>query len=424
LVWTRQPPAEARARLDRFKDWIEPDSAGERLYLALQAWWGLFTGESPATLVTLAQRAAKGGKIWREYPDAPVPRVVSQVLRLTDELDAAERCNDEYFSIIGSHGSWASVSEGWAQGELAFLRGDVADAEAAARTAVEISREAGFPLALPLWLALLVEVLVERDDLAAADAELTRSGMDAVIPDGWWFGPLVFSRARLRLAGGRPREALEDLISFRDILAKAELRPEYHPALSYVALTLEGVGDHAEAKDVAEQELAGARAWGLPRRIGIALRTLGLIEGGERGLELLRESLSVLEPSPARLEHARTLAEYGAALRRANRRAEAREPLRAALEWARPAGALAIARRAHEELEATGEKLRPLLEGGIESLTPSERRVAALAAEGHTNREIAQSLFLSIKTVEGHLSNAYRKLDVSSRRELSAVLAS
>ena len=185
-----------------------------------------------------------------------------------------------------------------------------------------------------------------------------------------------------------------------------------------------GVGQHAEAKAVAEQELEGARAWGLARRIGIALRTLGLLEGGERGLELLRESLGVLEASPARLEHARTLAEYGAALRRANRRAEAREPLRAALDWARGSGALAVARRAHEELEATGEKLRPLLAGGVESLTPSERRVAALAADGHTNREIAQSLFLSVKTVEGHLSNAYRKLDISSRRELSAVLAS
>jgi DNA-binding CsgD family transcriptional regulator/tetratricopeptide (TPR) repeat protein len=424
LIWTRQSPAEARARLDRFKDWIEPDSPGERLYLALQAWWGLFTGEPRASLVTLAQRAVKGGKIWGENPDTPVPAVVTQVLRLTDELDAAERCHDEYLSIIGSHGSWATATEGWEQGELAFLRGDVADAEAAARTAVEVSREGGFPLALPPELALLVEVLVERDDLAAADAELTRSGMTAVMPDGWWFGPLVFSRARLRLAGGQPREALEDLMSFGGIAAKAGIRPEYHPALSYVALTLEGVGDSDQAKAVAEQEVAGARAWGLPRRIGIALRTLGLLEGGERGLELLRESLSVLEPSPARLEHARTLAEYGAALRRANRRAEAREPLRTALEWARPAGALAVARRAHEELEATGEKLRPLLEGGIDSLTPSERRVAALAAEGHTNREIAQSLFLSVKTVEGHLSNAYRKLDVSSRRELSAVLAS
>ena len=176
-----------------------------------------------------------------------------------------------------------------------------------------------------------------------------------------------------------------------------------HPALSYLALALDGVGQHAEAKAVAEQELEGARAWGLARRIGIALRTLGLLEGGERGLELLRESLGVLEASPARLEHARTLAEYGAALRRANRRADAREPLRAALDWARGSGALAVARRAHEELEATGEKLRPLLAGGVESLTPSERRVAALAAEGHTNREIAQSLFLSVKTVEGHL---------------------
>ena len=91
---------------------------------------------------------------------------------------------------------------------------------------------------------------------------------------------------------------------------------------------------------------------------------------------------------------------------------------------ARRPGALAVARRAHEELEATGEKLRPLLAGGVESLTPSERRVAEMAAEGHPNREIAQSLFLSVKTVETHLSSAYRKLDIRSRRELTAALTS
>jgi DNA-binding NarL/FixJ family response regulator len=86
---------------------------------------------------------------------------------------------------------------------------------------------------------------------------------------------------------------------------------------------------------------------------------------------------------------------------------------------ARPDGALAIARRAHEELEATGERLRPLLAGGVESLTPSERRVAAMAAEGKTNRAIAQELFLTVKTIEAHLSSAYRKLDIGSRAELS-----
>jgi DNA-binding CsgD family transcriptional regulator len=131
----------------------------------------------------------------------------------------------------------------------------------------------------------------------------------------------------------------------------------------------------------------------------------------------------VVAESPHRLEYARALADEGAALRRAGRRAEARERLRAALEISRGGGALAIARRAHDELEATGEKLRPLVAPGVESLTPSERRVAELAADGLTNREVAQSLFLTVKTVETHLSHAYRKLDIRSREELPEALA-
>jgi DNA-binding CsgD family transcriptional regulator len=148
----------------------------------------------------------------------------------------------------------------------------------------------------------------------------------------------------------------------------------------------------------------------------------GVGRDGERGLELLHESIEVLESSPARLEHTRSLAEYGAALRRGNRRAEARGPLHAALDAARRSGALAIARRAHEELEATGEKLRPLLAGGAESLTPSEHRIAELAAQGHSNREIAQSLFLTVRTVENHLTTVYRKLDIHTRTELPTAL--
>jgi DNA-binding NarL/FixJ family response regulator len=122
------------------------------------------------------------------------------------------------------------------------------------------------------------------------------------------------------------------------------------------------------------------------------------------------------------LELARALTDLGAALRRANRRAEARVPLREGLDLARGEGALAIAGRAHDELEATGERLRPLLASGLESLTPSERRVAAMAAKGKSNRAIAQELFLTVKTIEAHLSSAYRKLDIGSRSELPEAL--
>jgi DNA-binding CsgD family transcriptional regulator len=83
-----------------------------------------------------------------------------------------------------------------------------------------------------------------------------------------------------------------------------------------------------------------------------------------------------------------------------------------------------LADRAHEELVATGARPRRLVLSGVDSLTPSERRIAAMAAEGLANREIAQALFVTLRTVEMHLSNAFRKLDISSRTQLPAALAS
>lgn len=106
----------------------------------------------------------------------------------------------------------------------------------------------------------------------------------------------------------------------------------------------------------------------------------------------------------------------------APRRDDAREPLRQAFGLARRCGAARIAKRANSELEATGEKVRRYTPIGVESLTPSERRVADLAASGMTNRQIAQTLFVTVKTVEAHLSAAYDKLDIESRRQLPAAL--
>ncbi len=127
--------------------------------------------------------------------------------------------------------------------------------------------------------------------------------------------------------------------------------------------------------------------------------------------------------SSAPLEHAKALVELGAALRRANKRSEARELLRLGVGMAHRSAATALAERGNEELAATGARPRKLLQTGPESLTASERRVARLAADEMTNKEIAQALFVTVKTVEVHLSSAYRKLDVSSRRQLAIALA-
>ena len=195
------------------------------------------------------------------------------------------------------------------------------------------------------------------------------------------------------------------------------------PGARQAALALLQLGEQDEARRLAAEELELARTWGRPRALGAALRVAGLVEGGEQGLALLREAVEVLSGSPAKLEHAKARTELGAALRRANQRSGAREQLRRALELATICGARPLAARANTELRATGARPRRIALSGVESLTPSERRVAQMATEGPTNREIAQALFVTPRTVEVHLTSAYRKLGISSRSQLAAALA-
>jgi DNA-binding CsgD family transcriptional regulator len=113
---------------------------------------------------------------------------------------------------------------------------------------------------------------------------------------------------------------------------------------------------------------------------------------------------------------------WGAALRRAGRRQDARQALSQGLELAARCGARPLVALARDELRVTGARPRRDWARGIEALTPSELRIVRLAHAGRTNRQIARELYLSIKTVEGHLARAYDKLDIASRRELDRVL--
>lgn len=147
-----------------------------------------------------------------------------------------------------------------------------------------------------------------------------------------------------------------------------------------------------------------------------------MIEGGSAGIEYLRDAVAHLERSPARLEHARALADLGGAVRRDGKRREAQQALRQALDLADRCGGKAVAAYARAELLITGARPRRARIGGVEALTPSELRVAQLAAQGLTNRQIAQSLFVSHPTVVTHLSHCYQKLDIKSREQLAGAL--
>jgi DNA-binding CsgD family transcriptional regulator len=122
------------------------------------------------------------------------------------------------------------------------------------------------------------------------------------------------------------------------------------------------------------------------------------------------------------VDRAQALLDLGAALRRVGQRQKARDPLAEALDIAHRCGADALVDAASVELRAAGARPRSIVRSGVESLTPSEHRIARLAADGLTNRQIAQALFVTPKTVESHLYTAFRKLDVAARNELAAAL--
>jgi DNA-binding CsgD family transcriptional regulator len=271
----------------------------------------------------------------------------------------------------------------------------------------------------------LADVLTNRGELEQAEASLAGLGLEEQVAES---GHVIFflgARGWLRYARRDYQGAASDFRQLGRCMEAFEIR---NPAVvawrSHLALALLGCGKHDEALDLAREEVELARSWGAPRPIGVALRSRGLAEGGDEGIETLRESVAVLEGSSARLEHARSLVELGAALGRANQRTEARELLRQGLDLAVRSGAKPLVERAEQELAATGARPRRLLLSGIESLTASERRVAGFAAEGLSNKDIAQALFVTTKTVEVHLSNVYRKLGIGSRNELPEALGS
>jgi DNA-binding CsgD family transcriptional regulator len=270
----------------------------------------------------------------------------------------------------------------------------------------------------------LAEVRAERGDLAGAWTALALPGFPegAELPPSaqvsWW----VAAKLRVLLAEGRAEEALAlaDLAGER--FGAIVLNPAWLPWRSARAEALHRLDRADEAQAAAADELEAARAWGAPTTVGRSLRVLGAVRG-QAGLADLEAAAALLEGTPERLELAKALAALGTAMRLARRPTDAREPLRRALELATVCGAEPLAEHARTELHAAGVRPRREALSGVESLTPSERRVVDLAAAGRTNRDVAQELFVTPKTVEVHLSNAYRKLGIRSRRELAGALA-
>ncbi|HME69334.1 MAG TPA: LuxR C-terminal-related transcriptional regulator, partial [Myxococcota bacterium] len=311
-------------------------------------------------------------------------------------------------------------------GLLKLRLGALPEADSAARVALRVLREGDFRPGLAFAATVLADVAVEAGELDEAEALI------ALLPQADWPAGVATvlipaARGRLHLAQGRPAEALADFQTCATMFSPEawgiEMRDVgYLHARAGAARALLQLGERERAREMAQAELADVRGFGVPRALGIALRTAGLAQGGSQGLELLGDSVAALRHSPALLERAHSLAELGAALRRDGRRADAREPLTQALDLAARCGARPLATRVREELRAAGARPRRAWRTGLEALSPRELHVVRLAAEGRSNREIAQQLYVTLKTIEGHLARAYTKLGIERRSQLSQVL--
>jgi DNA-binding CsgD family transcriptional regulator len=175
------------------------------------------------------------------------------------------------------------------------------------------------------------------------------------------------------------------------------------------------LGQAERARSAFEHVEETTRAAGTDWALGIEARSRALLSDGDDAEELYKEAITRLGRTSIRVQLARTHLLYGEWLRRERRRVDARAELRTAYELFRDFGVDAFAERARLELEATGEHARKRTVDTLGQLTPQELQIARLAAEGHTNKEIATRLFISASTVEYHL----RKLGVTSRTQLA-----
>jgi DNA-binding NarL/FixJ family response regulator len=408
-------------QLPRMRELADSGTAPE-VAMLLASWSAARGLPARDVLARFEQGWQNGAVLGRPGANEAIPQGITALV-LTEQLDRAEQVIVEMRTVARRVGSVflelsASGHEAW----IAAERGELGRAVVSLRQSLELTQELGLVFGTTAMLAYGVDVLLERPD--AADLAGLCESITAGAPEGTvaW-AMFVATRGRLRAAAGRP-EAISDLRYAGSVVDALGFRTpgSFLDWRTSLALMLP-VEERAEALELAEMQLHIAEEVENVRLRGISLRALGLLsEDPALGRRRLEEAVSVLADGPARLEHARALVELGSWLRRARRRADAREPLRLGLDLAQRCGAVRLSERARTELRATGARPRRDVVTGRDALTPSEARVAQLAAEGLTSRQIAQSLFVTTKTVETHLAHCYGKLGIHSRTELAEVL--
>jgi DNA-binding CsgD family transcriptional regulator len=400
------------------------DTSGRRALLATISYVGTFAGFPASEVATMAERALEGDRLFAERPDAATCFYPIWALEWAEQLDSAKQHAQLMLEEARNRG-WVTreALAGWAVSDIAYRRGAVADADAVGQATLSIVLDHRIEFMLPVTVAVVLNVLVERTRYDDGDRILAETRPERITTTKSSLAMFRHARGRLHAARGRLDAAADDVSASAELLRRsAHDHPAYVPWRSTLAMLRYQSDDVVEARRLAGEEVAMARAYGAPGVLGVALRASALVGRAEEQSNVLGEAVAALGSSPRRLELARALVDLGAALRRCRQPSAARDVLRRGVDLAQRCGATGLVERAREELAAAGGRPRRLARFGVDALTPSELRVAHLAAGGLTNPEISRALFVNVKTVEKHLGQVYQKLQVDSRRRLRDLL--
>lgn len=403
---------------------LSGETVGQAVLLGHLVFSRMRPGTSAAEVADIARRATRQAvPLIEEGASTLAFTGVALGLRWTDRLEEAEQLLDQAVASGRRRGS--VVDYGSAMTLRATVHrqaGRLRDAEGDARAALDAQLPVRWAFAR--GVEPLVGSLLDQGRLDEAAGELEAAGLAGELPDAPPILPVLLTRMALRAARREHESARSD---WHEAIRRAGRFRGANAAwvedIAVAAYVHRALGDIEAARELVDKGLALAHDWGAPGIRGIALRAQARL-GEDDTVGTLREAVNLLAKSPRLLEHAKALVDLGAALRRRGDRVDSREPLREGYDIARACAAQQLAEAARAELRASGVRVRREALSGVASLTPSELRIAEMAAGGLTNAEVAQELFLTVKTVEMHLTHAYRKLGVKGRAQLAETLGS
>ncbi|MFC5723460.1 AAA family ATPase [Streptomyces gamaensis] len=397
------------------------DSPAERQLLSVQSSLAALDGRPARQAAALARRALK---VEDPSPAGWWVLGASLVLALADETDEALAGLGRALSASRARFEpWMRVAALAGRSQVLHETGEVAAAAEAAREAVGLLGQEHVPAQAMPHIALGTALLAQgRAELA--DTVLDRALRPDLREHIWEWHHYLYAKGRVRRALGDLDGALELWLRCGRSLDEAGVtNPVLAPWWLPATTTLAGRGRTREAAELVATARERAQRWGTPRAIGLGLLAAGVTAEGRARLELLSQSVDALAACPARLDRAKAEYQLGCELLRYDDAPAARRHLRSAIELATRCGYHTLSSLARTVLVAAGGRMRQLTAGPADCLTDGERRVALLARDGASNREIAEALFITSRTVEMHLTNVYRKLGVRGRAELPAALA-